>query len=120
MPGFALALKAKEVFDAHPRCEGLILHKHGIFTFGGNAREAYDRMIDLVTRAERALRGMRGRRAFAVKLPKTLATATDIAPVLRGLVSKPGPQFVLAHRASDDVLVAINGRELARYSRRAR
>ena len=117
MPGFALALKAKEVFDAHPRCEGLILHKHGIFTFGGTAREAYDRMIDLVSWAERALRGMRGRRAFAVKLPKTLATATDIAPVLRGLVSKSGPQFVLVHRANDDVLAYVNGRDLARYSR---
>jgi rhamnose utilization protein RhaD (predicted bifunctional aldolase and dehydrogenase)/NAD(P)-dependent dehydrogenase (short-subunit alcohol dehydrogenase family) len=117
MPGFALALKAKEVFDAHPRCEGLILHKHGIFTFGGNAREAYDRMIDLVSLAERKLRGMHRRRAFAVKLPKALATATDIAPLLRGLVSKPGPQFVLAHRVSDDVLAYVNGRELARYSR---
>ena len=117
MPGFALALKAKEVFDAHPRCEGLILHKHGIFTFGGNAREAYDRMIDLVSLAERKLRGMHRRRAFAVKLPKTLATVTDIAPLLRGLVSKSGPQFVLAHRASDDVLAYVNGRELARYSR---
>jgi rhamnose utilization protein RhaD (predicted bifunctional aldolase and dehydrogenase)/NAD(P)-dependent dehydrogenase (short-subunit alcohol dehydrogenase family) len=117
MPGFALALKAKEVFDAHPRCEGLILHKHGIFTFGGNAREAYDRMIDLVSLAERELRGMHRRRAFAVKLPKALATATDIAPLLRGLVSKPGPQFVLAHRVSDDVLAYVNGRELARYSR---
>jgi NAD(P)-dependent dehydrogenase (short-subunit alcohol dehydrogenase family) len=117
MPGFALALKAKEVFDAHPQCEGLILHKHGIFTFGGNAREAYGRMINLVSRAERALRGMRQRRVFAVKLPKTLAVATDIAPVLRGLVSKPGLHFVLAHRANDDVLAYVNGRELARYSR---
>ncbi len=54
MPGFALALKSQRVFDAHPQCEGLILHKHGIFTFGGNAREAYDAMIDLVSRAERA------------------------------------------------------------------
>ncbi|MGA8388436.1 MAG: bifunctional aldolase/short-chain dehydrogenase [Pseudolabrys sp.] len=117
MPGFALARKAKEVFDTHPECEGLILHKHGIFTFGGSAREAYDRMIDLVSLAERTLRRMRQRRAFAVKLPKTLATATDIAPVLRGLVSKPGPHFVLAHRAGDDVFAYVNGRELARYSR---
>src|SRR6185503_17486713 len=30
---------------------------------------------------------------------------------------KSGPQFVLAHRASDDVLAYVNGRELARYSR---
>jgi len=117
MPGFALAREAKEVFDAHPQCEGLILHKHGIFTFGANAREAYDRMIDLVGLAERALRGMRQRRAFAVKLPKILATATDIAPVLRGFVSKPGQHFVLAHRANDQVLAYVNGRELARYSR---
>ena len=117
MPGFALALKAKEVFDAHPQCEGLILHKHGIFTFGDSAREAYDRMIDLVSRAERALRRMRHRRVFTVKLPKILATATHIAPLLRGLVSKPGLHFVLAHRANDDVLTYVNGRELARYSR---
>ena len=117
MPGFALAREAKEVFDAHPQCEGLILHKHGIFAFGASAREAYDRMIDLVGLAERALRGLRQRRAFAVKLPKILAAATDIAPVLRGFVSKPGQHFVLAHRANDQVLAYVNGRELARYSR---
>jgi rhamnose utilization protein RhaD (predicted bifunctional aldolase and dehydrogenase)/NAD(P)-dependent dehydrogenase (short-subunit alcohol dehydrogenase family) len=117
MPGFALALKAKEIFDAHPECEGLILHKHGIFTFGDSAREAYDRMIDLVSRAERTLRKMRPRRAISVKLPKPLATATNVAPMLRGLVSKPGPHFVLAHRANDQVLGYVNGRELARYSR---
>jgi rhamnose utilization protein RhaD (predicted bifunctional aldolase and dehydrogenase)/NAD(P)-dependent dehydrogenase (short-subunit alcohol dehydrogenase family) len=117
MPGFALALKAKEVFDAHPQCEGLILHKHGIFTFGGTAREAYDRMIDLVSRAERAQRKMRKRRVFGVKLPKALATAIDIAPVLRGLVSAPGLHFVLAHRANDEVLDYVNGRDLADYGR---
>ncbi|HET7910634.1 MAG TPA: bifunctional aldolase/short-chain dehydrogenase, partial [Pseudolabrys sp.] len=117
MPGFALAVKAKEVFDAYPQCEGLILHKHGIFTFGSSACEAYDRMIDLVSRAERALQRMRRPRAFAVKLPKSVAAATDIAPVLRGLVSRPGLHFVLAHRAGDALLGYVNGRELARYSR---
>jgi len=70
-----------------------------------------------VSRAERTLRKMRPRRAISVKLPRTLATATDIAPVLRGLDSKPGPHFVLAHRANDQVLGYVNGRELARYSR---
>jgi rhamnose utilization protein RhaD (predicted bifunctional aldolase and dehydrogenase)/NAD(P)-dependent dehydrogenase (short-subunit alcohol dehydrogenase family) len=117
MPGLALARKAKEIFDAYPQCEGLILHKHGIFTFGATAREAYDRMIELVSRAERALRKTRPRPAFAVKLPKTLATATDIAPILRGLVGTHKMHFVLAHRANDEVLGYVNGRELARYSR---
>ena len=55
MPGFALAKAAKEVFDAHPDCEGLVLHKHGIFSFGRDAREAYERMIALVVARRSAI-----------------------------------------------------------------
>ena len=36
MPGFALAKKAAEVFEADPAVEGLVLAKHGIFTFGAD------------------------------------------------------------------------------------
>src|SRR6266581_1088290 len=52
MPGFALANKSGEVFDAASAVDGLILIKHGIFTFGASAREAYERMIEMVTLAE--------------------------------------------------------------------
>src|SRR5471032_2615694 len=52
MPGFGLAKAAAQVFDLDPSVEGLILVKHGIFTFGTNARESYERMIALVTSAE--------------------------------------------------------------------
>ena len=45
---------------AKPDVEGLILHKHGIFTFGADAREAYERMIACVSRAEARL--AKGRR----------------------------------------------------------
>jgi rhamnose utilization protein RhaD (predicted bifunctional aldolase and dehydrogenase) len=45
MPGFALAKKAAEVFDANPEVEGMILLKHGHFTFGDTARQSYDRVI---------------------------------------------------------------------------
>ena len=55
MPGFALAKKASEVSRAHPDVEGLILLKHGIFSMGATAEEAYVRMIDLVTLAEKRL-----------------------------------------------------------------
>ena len=47
MPGFGLAKKAAEVFEKNPKVEGLILDKHGIFTFGDDAREAYERMIEI-------------------------------------------------------------------------
>src|SRR4051794_16950667 len=55
MPGFGLAKVAARVFDADPLVEGLILVKHGIFSFGADARESYERMIALVTLAEQRL-----------------------------------------------------------------
>src|SRR5579883_2820701 len=55
MPGFQLAKKAAEVFEADPEVEGLVLLKHGIFTFAETAREAYERMITAVTLAEEQL-----------------------------------------------------------------
>jgi rhamnose utilization protein RhaD (predicted bifunctional aldolase and dehydrogenase) len=55
MPGFGLAKKCAEVFEKDRSVEGLILDKHGIFTFGEAAREAYERMIEFVTLAEQRL-----------------------------------------------------------------
>ncbi len=52
MPGFGLAKKAIEVFERDRPSDGLILGKHGIVTFGDNAREAYERMIEMVSLAE--------------------------------------------------------------------
>jgi rhamnose utilization protein RhaD (predicted bifunctional aldolase and dehydrogenase)/NAD(P)-dependent dehydrogenase (short-subunit alcohol dehydrogenase family) len=61
MPGFDLAgLCAKQFAqDATPRTIGMVLLNHGIFSFGATARESYERMIALVTRAEQFL-GERG------------------------------------------------------------
>ncbi|CAM2008631.1 bifunctional aldolase/short-chain dehydrogenase [Acanthopleuribacter pedis] len=56
MPGFDLAQKAAEVYEADPSVEGLILINHGIFTFGDTAQIAYERMIDKVALAQRELR----------------------------------------------------------------
>src|SRR5208283_1725409 len=64
MPGFQLAKNAAEVFEANPDVEGLVLLKHGIFTFGKSAREAYERMIDAVSLAEERLTQRRNRVVF--------------------------------------------------------
>src|SRR3954465_15097156 len=55
MPGFGLAKAAAEVFDADRSAEGLVLGKHGIFSFGADAGESYERMIALVILAEQRL-----------------------------------------------------------------
>jgi len=54
MPGFDLAqLCAKEFKrQSTPETVGMVLLSHGIFSFGETAREAYERMIELVTLAE--------------------------------------------------------------------
>ncbi len=57
MPGFKLAKACAQIYpqQAGPQTVGLVLMNHGLFSFGATAREAYDRMIDLVTQAEEYL-----------------------------------------------------------------
>jgi rhamnose utilization protein RhaD (predicted bifunctional aldolase and dehydrogenase)/NAD(P)-dependent dehydrogenase (short-subunit alcohol dehydrogenase family) len=125
IPGFGLAKLAAEVFEKKPDVEGLILHKHGIFTFAAGAREAYERMIAHVLRAEARL--AKGRRnVFAsATLPKAAATAADVAPIIRGAVAvKPTEagaepkRFVLDFRTGAEILNFVNGADLADYAQR--
>jgi rhamnose utilization protein RhaD (predicted bifunctional aldolase and dehydrogenase)/NAD(P)-dependent dehydrogenase (short-subunit alcohol dehydrogenase family) len=57
MPGFDLARLAAREFprQATGSTDGLVLMNHGAFTFGATARESYQRMIELVTRAEEGI-----------------------------------------------------------------
>ena len=73
MPGFQLAKLAAEVFEAHPRAEGMILLKHGVFTWGETAREAYERMIAVVTAAEQRLSAARPPQVRAPAAPSRTA-----------------------------------------------
>jgi len=54
MPGFILAHKIWELTKDldWSKCEGIILHNHGIFTFDDDAQKSYTKMIDAVTLAE--------------------------------------------------------------------
>src|SRR5919204_103597 len=58
MPGFDLARVVAQRFpeEAGPSTVGMVLLKHGFFSFGETARESYERMIDLVRRAEAYLK----------------------------------------------------------------
>jgi rhamnose utilization protein RhaD (predicted bifunctional aldolase and dehydrogenase)/NAD(P)-dependent dehydrogenase (short-subunit alcohol dehydrogenase family) len=122
MPGFALSKIAAAVFDLNPRVEGLILDKHGIFTFGETAREAYERMIEFVTLAEQRLTNKR--KSFAsAKLPQQIATARDVAPILRGACALKDfggegahKRMILEFRTSDTIIDYVNGKDLARYA----
>jgi rhamnose utilization protein RhaD (predicted bifunctional aldolase and dehydrogenase)/NAD(P)-dependent dehydrogenase (short-subunit alcohol dehydrogenase family) len=123
MPGFALAKAAADRHDAKPGVEGLILHKHGIFTFGESAREAYERMIALVTLAEERLQRNRKTVFVAARLPQELAPLAAVAPIVRGACSLKDEKvegawqrMILDFRNGRAVLDFVNGAELKRYS----
>ncbi len=123
MPGFALAKKAAEIYEADPAVEGLVLLKHGIFTFGEDARQSYERMIDAVTRAEARLARRRNVVFVPRALPARVAPVAAVAPILRGACSEKDEKregawlrLVMEFRGGPQVLEYVNGAELARYA----
>jgi rhamnose utilization protein RhaD (predicted bifunctional aldolase and dehydrogenase)/NAD(P)-dependent dehydrogenase (short-subunit alcohol dehydrogenase family) len=124
MPGFALAKKAAEIFDKNPAVEGLILDKHGIFTFGDDARQAYERMIEFVTLAEERLRKKGNVKFASAELPDKVAGVADVAPIIRGACAVRDAfgegahkRLILDFRSNDDILNYVNGKDVARYAR---
>jgi rhamnose utilization protein RhaD (predicted bifunctional aldolase and dehydrogenase)/NAD(P)-dependent dehydrogenase (short-subunit alcohol dehydrogenase family) len=122
MPGFGLAKAAAKVFDADPSVEGLVLVKHGIFSFGSDARQAYERMIALVSLAEQRLAKNRKAAFVRAKLPARAAPVAEVAPIVRGACGLPDSKsdgawkrFVLEFRGNDAVMNFVNGAEVERY-----
>ena len=125
IPGFGLAKLAAQVFEAQPDVEGLILDKHGIFTFASTARAAYERMISMVSRAEARLAKGRRNVFAAATLPAAAAGVAEVAPLVRGAVAARSSdrqaepkRFVLAFRTGREVLNYVNGADLADYGQR--
>lgn len=121
MPGFALAKAAVDVFDQNPVVEGLILLRHGLFTFGETARQSYERTVEFVTLAEEAI-GRGGQRATgepAVRGGSDPMPRPEIAPALRGALSRAAggsQQWILDGRASPVVREALVHPDLARLA----
>jgi rhamnose utilization protein RhaD (predicted bifunctional aldolase and dehydrogenase)/NAD(P)-dependent dehydrogenase (short-subunit alcohol dehydrogenase family) len=121
MPGFGLAKQAIEVFERAPASEGLILSKHGIVSFGDSAREAYERMIDMVSRAEDYVARNR-KTILVVTLWRDLEPVAVVAPIVRGACSQKDEKtegawrrLVLEFRSNATVLSALQS-DLARLS----
>jgi rhamnose utilization protein RhaD (predicted bifunctional aldolase and dehydrogenase)/NAD(P)-dependent dehydrogenase (short-subunit alcohol dehydrogenase family) len=122
IPGFTLAKAVADVFDKNPSVEGLILPRHGIFTFADDAKTAYEKMIEFVTMAEERL--AQNRKALKpAALPKEIARVAEIAPIIRGAVAIERNDMagtvkrqILDFRTSPAILEYVNGAELSRYS----
>jgi rhamnose utilization protein RhaD (predicted bifunctional aldolase and dehydrogenase)/NAD(P)-dependent dehydrogenase (short-subunit alcohol dehydrogenase family) len=113
MPGFALAKLAASTFDADPKAEGMVLIKHGLFTWGDDARTSYERHVKFADMAERKLAA--GKRT-TVQVRKSPALASEIAPVIRGALARLGKGMVLDHRGTDEVLSFVGSPDLERLA----
>ena len=120
MPGFALAKLAAEVAEANPQAEGLLLLKHGLFTWGSTARESYERHIAAVRHAEQHLAARR----TSVAAPAQRASAVDfvdLAPRLRGALAgeREAPRRYFLHlRTSPAILRAVDDPAVRDWSQR--
>ncbi len=117
-PGFELAKAAADAYDKAPDAVGMVLAKHGLLTWGDDARESYEKTIDLVTRAEEYMAGKKS----DARLP---ASKTDpfvarerfvaLAPVLRGLLAvktddpdEPYDRMILRPLITDEALALVD------------
>ncbi len=111
-PGFGLAREVALAVDEHPEARLVILAKHGLITWGESDESCYASTIETIAQArtfveERIARAdcpvFGGVRVPALTAKERSAIATQIAPVLRGLVSTDRRQ-ILHFEDSEDVL----------------
>lgn len=103
MPGFDLARLCAERFakEAGPNAIGMVLLNHGIFSFGDNAKQSYERMISLVGRAEDYLKR---KSAWDVKYENGAPSPADLSleqAKLRADISKVSGFPVVLVRHAD-------------------
>lgn len=112
MPGFKLARLCAELYpqQASPQTIGMLLLNHGLFSFGDTAKSAYERMIELVTRAEEYLeRHNAGSKVFlgVSATPKAVVRRSEIAALRRAVSNAAGtPMIVSVHDDADALAFA--------------
>jgi rhamnose utilization protein RhaD (predicted bifunctional aldolase and dehydrogenase)/NAD(P)-dependent dehydrogenase (short-subunit alcohol dehydrogenase family) len=107
MPGFQLARKVAELFPKQvtENTVGMVLMNHGLFTFGTDTKQAYDRHIQLVSKAQEFL---------GTYTPRE-AAAPDVEPVelakIRQQLSEVVGAAVVVSRHTDPAVMSFVTRE---------
>ena len=119
MPGFELARACAEQFPAAVGKDtiGMVLMNHGIFSFGDDAKISYERMIDLVTRAERYLVKKNAWDLPSVSAEKAKpADNHELAKLRSALSKKIGAPVIVATHATDKDLDFAQRNDLSTIS----
>ena len=120
-PGFDLAKVCAEVFEQAPNVSGLILMKHGIFTFHDDAKTSYDLMIDKVDEAEQYLNDKKGnRKIYEVRAdispPATTVDRGHLMAIMSQVMSESGGVKLCTLDDSKRVLELVNSKQAAKLT----
>ncbi len=118
MPGFDLAAVCAREFpqQASGNTIGMVLMNHGIFSFGEDARETYERMILLVGDAEAYLDGQRSwRMAYPPGQPARIARE-EIASLRKDISACAGMPLIVGVNSDDKFLAFARHADVARIS----
>lgn len=113
MPGFDLARVCAEEFkkQGNEQTTGMVLMNHGLFSFAESAKESYERMIKLVTRAEDYLKN---KNAWNLEIPKTKVDSVSLLnnlAILRADVSQAAGSPVILQTQRDENTLAFANRK---------
>jgi rhamnose utilization protein RhaD (predicted bifunctional aldolase and dehydrogenase)/NAD(P)-dependent dehydrogenase (short-subunit alcohol dehydrogenase family) len=118
MAGFDLAAYCAREFprQAGKNTIGMVLLSHGIFSFGKDARESYERMIELVSMAEEYLQRKKAWHATAPAPKPAVATREEIADLRKAISDQAGFPLLLRVNDSAKFLAFAQRADLERLS----
>ena len=118
MAGFDLATHCAREFAARATdgTIGMVLLSHGVFSFGADARESYERMIHLVSMAEEYLEANKAWRLAWDTPQSTTLPREDIARLRREISDCAGFPMVLKVNDSPKFLAFAQHPDVARIS----
>jgi rhamnulose-1-phosphate aldolase/alcohol dehydrogenase len=110
-PGFTLSKWIGQKVVDNPGIECVVMGKHGLVTWGDNAKESYDNAIRIIQEAEDYLNAQKqGKRVFGAlsvaAVENRAEILAEVLPVIRGAVSKRR-HAILQHDDSPEVLDMI-------------
>ncbi len=120
-PGFALSKQVAEAVRAQPTCRAVFLAKHGLVTWGGDARECYKSTVRIIEEGEQFIKTRATRRPIFGGVKVSLDPSrrkeilADLFPTVRGAVSHMGRKVLFADD-SEEVLTFTGSTEAAKIS----
>lgn len=106
-PGFTLSKQIAEAVAVNPAAICVVMGKHGLVTWGTDAKSCYESTIEVISEAERAIEAA-GKRTWTGGLERgAVEFDCQFLPVLRGAMSAQ-KKHVLCVDAAERVLSMVN------------